>query len=260
MMNDLFNERKWVIGNTYNVCEINAKEASEIVKKYHYSGKVVPNSQLHLGVFLADKLVGCLSFGPPMNGKKTSEKISSTHHNMYELNRMVMDNDQPRNSESQAISLCLKYVKRFTDIDYILSFSDGKEGNVGYIYQATNWLYGGFMLSDSFYMIDGEYVHSVTVWHKYKEKHYLRDSHTTNEIVCIEHSDVSTVVCKQHIYLFPIKRKVKFNIDTSKNYPKKENEQEVLRVKHLKINNIAVNVVNDFHKFPIIDAFGRKIK
>ena len=31
--------------------EIDAKIARELVKKYHYSGKVVPNSKLHLGVF-----------------------------------------------------------------------------------------------------------------------------------------------------------------------------------------------------------------
>lgn len=258
-MNDLFQEKKWVVGPVYNVMEIDAREASKIVKKYHYSGKVVSNSKLHLGVFMEDKLVGCLSFGPPMNGEKTSSKISSTHSNMFELNRMVMDDDQPRNSESQAISLCIRYLKRFTDIDYLLSFSDGKEGNVGYIYQATNWKYAGFMLSDSFYKIDGEYMHSVSVWHKYKEKHAMRDQYTTNEIVCMEHPDVSTVVCKQHVYLMPLKRKIKFNFDLDNDYPKKDTETEVLRVRTLKENNIKVDKTEDFVKFPITDLFGRKI-
>ena len=29
-----------------------AKDANNLVKRVHYSGKVVPNSQLHFGVFL----------------------------------------------------------------------------------------------------------------------------------------------------------------------------------------------------------------
>ena len=37
---------------------IPAKIANEFVKKHHYSGKVVPNSTLHFGCFLDDKLHG----------------------------------------------------------------------------------------------------------------------------------------------------------------------------------------------------------
>lgn len=52
----------------YEVKQIEAKDAREIVKKYHYSGKVVSNSKIHLGLFRDDILVGCLQYGPPMNG------------------------------------------------------------------------------------------------------------------------------------------------------------------------------------------------
>jgi len=56
----------------YYVKEINSKEGREIVKKYHYSKKVVPNSKLHLGIFdnVTNKLVGCLQYGPPHESKK----------------------------------------------------------------------------------------------------------------------------------------------------------------------------------------------
>ena len=41
---------------------IRAAVANEIVKRIHYSGKIVNNSQLHLGVFLNGKLeVPCSS-------------------------------------------------------------------------------------------------------------------------------------------------------------------------------------------------------
>ena len=35
----------------YTVKEIDAKTANNMVKRYHYSGKVVSNSCLHLGLF-----------------------------------------------------------------------------------------------------------------------------------------------------------------------------------------------------------------
>ena len=50
---------------------INAQAANKVIKQLHYSGKVVPNSQLHLGVFLNDKLEGVMQFGPPINKKGT---------------------------------------------------------------------------------------------------------------------------------------------------------------------------------------------
>ena len=50
---------------------IPAKVANEFVKKHHYSGKVVPNSTLHFGCFLDDKLHGVLSFGGSTDKRKT---------------------------------------------------------------------------------------------------------------------------------------------------------------------------------------------
>lgn len=213
----------------YEVKEIPSKEARDIVKRYHYSGKVVANSKIHLGLFRDGILVGCLQYGPPMNGKKTSDKILKDVE-MMELNRMVMADTEPRNSESQAISCCNKWLKKNTNIKYILSFSDGKEGNVGYIYQATNWKYIGYMLSDSFYELDGEIVHSVTVWHNFKEKHPLRETHTTNEILCETFNNVSVITSKQHVYLMALDKRIKFPFE-DKPYPKKDKEVCILKRK-----------------------------
>lgn len=42
---------------------IPSKIANEFVKKHHYSGKVVNNSNLHFGAFLNNILHGVMSFG-----------------------------------------------------------------------------------------------------------------------------------------------------------------------------------------------------
>lgn len=213
----------------YTVLEITAEEANDVVIKFHYSGKVVPNSSLHLGILDQDKnLCGCLSFGPSMNQKSTPQKFTDAE-GMFELNRMVMDDNQPRNSESQAIGLCVRWLKKYRkDIKWLLSFSDGKEGNVGYIYQATNWVYLGYLLSDSFYDLDGAIMHNVSVWHKYKEKHPDRDVKTTDEILCDNFTNISKLLSKQHVYVFPLHHRVAFKQER-KPYPKLETEVPILR-------------------------------
>lgn len=231
---------RFISNGTYIVKAIQSKEARCIVKKYHYSGKVVANSKIHLGVFNKENvLVGCLQFGPPMNGEKTAKKICNDTR-MLELNRMVMRDEEPRNSESMAISLCVKYLKKYTDVQWLLSFSDGKESNVGYIYQATNWQYIGYMLSGSFYKLDGQYVHSVTVWHRYKEKHPDRNIKTTDQILFDNFNDVRKVACKQHVYVFPLNKKCQFLFDR-KAYPKLETEVPIVKEFVLKDSGVVLD-------------------
>ena len=52
-VNDLNGEdsMKMTENKYYYMTEIDAKVARDLIKKYHYSHKVVPNSKLHLGVF-----------------------------------------------------------------------------------------------------------------------------------------------------------------------------------------------------------------
>lgn len=52
------------------VAPISAADAIALVKRVHYSGKVVNNSQLHLGVFLGGRLEGAMQFGPSLDKRK----------------------------------------------------------------------------------------------------------------------------------------------------------------------------------------------
>ena len=46
------------------VAAISSSDANALIRKLHYSRKVVMNSQLHLGVFLGTRLEGAMQFGP----------------------------------------------------------------------------------------------------------------------------------------------------------------------------------------------------
>ena len=122
-----------------------AKDANNLVKRVHYSGKVVPNSQLHFGVFLQNKLEGAMSFGPPINKKGTINIVKDTSWSgMLELNRMAFSDKLPRNSESRAMSIAFKIIKQnYPHIEWIVSFSDGTQCGDGAIYRAA-----GFILTD----------------------------------------------------------------------------------------------------------------
>ncbi len=56
---------------------IASRDAMAFVRKHHYSGKVDPRSQLHLGVFLRGRLEGCMQFGPSID--KNLHKLTEIH-------------------------------------------------------------------------------------------------------------------------------------------------------------------------------------
>ena len=124
---------------------ITAQAANAVVKRVHYSGKVVNNSTLHLGVFLNDKLEGVMSFGSPLDKRKVLPLVSGTQWTgMLELNRMAFSDILPRNSESRAMSVAFRMIrKHYPHIEWILSFSDGTQCGDGTIYRAS-----GFILTD----------------------------------------------------------------------------------------------------------------
>lgn len=121
---------------------IKASAANELVKRVHYSGKVVQNSTLHLGVFLNDKLEGVMSFGSPMDKKKIIPLVTGTGWNgMLELNRMAFSDVLPRNSESRALAVAFKLIKKhYPHIEWVLSFSDGAQCGDGTIYRASGFV------------------------------------------------------------------------------------------------------------------------
>jgi hypothetical protein len=120
---------------------IPAKIANEFVKKHHYSGKVVPNSQLHFGCFLDGKLHGVMSYGPSLNKKGSINLVDNTGWNEFiELNRMAFDDYLPKYSESRCIAISIKLIKKNApQIKWILSFADGTQCGDGTIYRASGF-------------------------------------------------------------------------------------------------------------------------
>tara|TARA_R110002167_G_scaffold365778_1_gene591404 strand:+ start:333 stop:1160 length:828 start_codon:yes stop_codon:yes gene_type:complete len=120
---------------------ISSKDAARIVKSCHYSGKVVQNSQLHFGVFLDGKCGGAMQFGPSLDKRKIQGLVRDTSWNGFiELNRMAFADWLPRNSESRAISVAMRIIRKtYPHIEWVISFADGAQCGDGTIYRASGF-------------------------------------------------------------------------------------------------------------------------
>lgn len=145
---------------------IPAKIANVFIKKYHYSGKVVNNSVLHFGVFLDGKLHGVMSYGSSLDKSKILPLVAGTGWNEFlELNRMAFDNYLPRNSESRAISMSIKAIKKHApQIKWIISFADACSCGDGTIYRASNFVLTGIKKNSNLAELpDGSKIHKMTL-------------------------------------------------------------------------------------------------
>jgi hypothetical protein len=124
---------------------ISATDANRIVKALHYSGKVVNNSQLHLGVFLDGKCGGAMQFGPSLDKRKIQPLVSGTLWNEFiELNRMAFADWLPRNGESRCLGYAMRWIRKtYPHIKWVVSFADGTQCGDGTIYRASGFVLTG---------------------------------------------------------------------------------------------------------------------
>jgi hypothetical protein len=118
------------------------RDADALIRSVHYSGKVVRNSQLSLGVFLHGRLEGAMQFGPSLDKTHMLHLVPGTGWNGFlELNRMAFTDVLPRNSESRALGIALRMIrKNYPHIDWIVSFADACQRGDGTIYRAAGFL------------------------------------------------------------------------------------------------------------------------
>jgi len=122
---------------------IDKRTADAVVKLHHYSGKVVNNSQLSIGVFIDGEIHGAMQFGPSTDKRKMLGLVRGTAWNGFlELNRMAFGPALPPNSESRALAVAMRLIRKHAPhVEWIVSFSDATQCGDGAIYRASGfWL------------------------------------------------------------------------------------------------------------------------
>lgn len=145
---------------------IPATTAANFVRRVHYSKKTVKNSQLHIGVYLRNRLEGVMQFGPPLDKSKILPLVEGTPWNsMIELNRMAFTENLPPNSESRAIAVSLRLIRRHAPhVKWVVSFADGTQCGDGTIYRAAGFLLTAITPSKNLARLpNGDVVHKMTI-------------------------------------------------------------------------------------------------
>lgn len=147
-----------------HVAPIRATDAAALVRRVHYSGKTVQNSQLHLGVFLNGRLEGAMQFGPSLDKRKIQGLVEGTAWNGFiELNRMAFSENLPRNSESRALSVAFRLIrKQYPHIEWVVSFADATQCGDGTIYRASGFVLTGIKRNTQTWIAPDNSVHSRT--------------------------------------------------------------------------------------------------
>lgn len=189
----------------YYIDLINSSKANKMTAQYHYSGVGFKKAILNQGIYRKSDnlLVGVLQWGCSFQeGIKLNRYVTDDikKEEYLELNRFSMADSEGKNAESQAISLGIKWIKKYRpNIRLLVSYAGRKEGNYGYIYQATNWEYLGYFISNGFWFVDGEERHQVTLWKRYERHGNTKLSFY--DALCEMYHDVRQTKTKQFIYI-----------------------------------------------------------
>tara|TARA_R100000005_G_scaffold56228_1_gene28077 strand:+ start:1266 stop:2093 length:828 start_codon:yes stop_codon:yes gene_type:complete len=215
--------------------------ATEMIQSLHYS-KIMPRLTKHyLGCYVNDDLVGVLTLGWGTQPKATINKLFKGFgtKDYYEIGKMCMTEEMPRNSESQMISGVIKWMKKNTpEKKFLFTWADGIMGKPGYVYQAANFLYGGFIHTQIYISKDGEKIHprsarklcDENVAFKLEREPEFFDGKKGKRIYWLtqdflDYKGVSKITGKQFRYIYPLNKKArkllkKSNVEWNLNYPK----------------------------------------
>ena len=119
---------------------ISEQMSKPFVLDNHYAGLMPAVVTAVFGLFVDKVLRGVCLFGLPVKpGMTIFKKGFAMSYHWYELQRLSVATDV-QNASSFLVSQSLK---KLPTPSAIVSFADCNVGHVGYIYQATNWLYTG---------------------------------------------------------------------------------------------------------------------
>lgn len=133
------------------------------IREHHYS-KACPPGMFMFGATFDDELVGAMLFRRP-----SLPRTRVAYSVDLELSRLALLDSAGKNSESRFIGFALRWLRKHTEIDAVVSFADPRQGHKGTIYRASNWEYLGMEKGHGTrrIIVDGEELHSKTAYDRW---------------------------------------------------------------------------------------------
>ena len=158
--------------------KIQQANANRVFTKFHYAHRAVPISEC-FGAYKVDKmqtLVGAISFGKPASNSLCEGCCGKENaYRIFELNRLWMSNECPKNSESRFIGWSLRILKQLHPDWILVSYADTEQNHSGAIYRATGWIYTGLSAERMEWRERGTNKHSKSVTENRKWEDYSTD-------------------------------------------------------------------------------------
>lgn len=128
--------------NKLEVRRISYQETKPFILGIHYARKM-PCIQYAFGLFEDERIIGVVTFGQPASPWLCKGVAGEENRkNVIELNRLVFRPE--KNGGNRASYLVSKALKMLPRGLFVVSYADwGGWRHVGYVYQATNFLYTG---------------------------------------------------------------------------------------------------------------------
>lgn len=175
------------------------EEIKDFVKEWHYSKSTRSQQQKHVFKLVDnyDNLVGVIIYGNPM----------SRHHNAsttIELRRLCLIDDTPKNTESFFIGKTIRWIKKNTSYEKIVSFADPNRGHSGTVYKATNFLYDGLESNGNPRVIQhGDKQYHMRQFYQKKGDEYSKDAKRLQAAVQNGEAEIIKQE-RKHRYLFTL--------------------------------------------------------
>lgn len=214
----------------YKVVELSKYLATEFIQRYHYS-PVMPRLTKHfLGFYLDGELVGVLTLGWGTQPRQTINKMfrGLESKDYWEIGKMCMHPDMPKNSESQMLSATIRWIKENTPEKlFLYTMADGIMGKCGYVYQASNFYFGEKYWTSVYMMENGEKLHPRSAKQLCKENAKFSNREKifwlTSDFMI--HKGIRKIEGYMFRYIYPLNKKAKkllkkSELDWGFNYPK----------------------------------------
>jgi hypothetical protein len=141
------------------VLPIKSAEAEPWLLQKHYAKRMCPIS-FAFGAYKDNQLVGIVTYGTPASSSLRFGVCGKLWiNNVIELNRLCCEN-----TKNVASILVGRSLRMLPKPSVVISYADTEQGHVGYVYQATNFIYTGLSAKRTDWKIRGmEHLHGATV-------------------------------------------------------------------------------------------------
>lgn len=148
---------------------VERNKVKDFIETHHYSKNINGLKDSYcFGLYNGEELIGACIYGGPAMNNQASKYNKDNPDLVLELRRLCCIDETPKNTESFFIGGTLKWLKKNTNIQTIISYADLTFGHEGTIYKATNFKLVGQSPKGRVIIFDGKRYHDKTIRTKYK--------------------------------------------------------------------------------------------